>query len=72
VARVRLQILRGCVLIGESERKPFAERKLFVDSFFDFIFRFLTKRSAIGPIRGVNDHHKMAILLLLVLNQLVS
>ena len=72
MAWVRLQILRGCVLIGESERKPFAEGKLFVDSFFDFIFRFLTKRSAIGPIRGVNDHHQTAILFLRVLNRFVS
>ena len=59
-------------LIGESEGKPFAERKLFVDFLFDFIFRFLTKRSTIGSIRGVNNRHQMVILLLLVLNWLVS
>src|ERR1700746_55748 len=72
LAWVRSQILRGCVLIGESEGKPFAERKLSVDFLFDFIFRFLTKRSTIGSIRGVNNRHQMAILLLLVVNWLVS
>src|SRR5437879_3773488 len=38
-------------LIGESERKPFAEGKLFVDSFFDFIFRFpLSLHSKVEPL----------------------